>query len=81
MNIHVIALKPGLNAPRRLVNGHVTFRVKAEPGASLQLLASTDLIEWTPIQDLVAPEPIFTLTDESSGEFGWRFFILRQLAE
>ena len=81
LNIRIIALKPGLNDPRRLANGQVTFRVKASPGASLQLLASTDLAEWTPVQELIAPEPIFTLIDETSAEFDWRFFILREVAE
>jgi hypothetical protein len=73
------ALKAGLNRPQRFANGDVSFRFKGTAGRRYVLEGATDFTEWTPIREFVADPAIFTLTDQTSAAFPWRFFRAREI--
>lgn len=71
------ALKQGLNRPQRFANGDVSFRFKGTAGRRYVLEGTTDFTEWTPIREFVADPAIFTVTDQTSAAFPWRYFRAR----
>jgi len=73
------ALKLGLNRPQRLPNGDVSFRFKGVPGRRYALEATVDFSGWIELQQFVATEAIFTITDRTSAGFPIRFFRARDL--
>ncbi len=73
------ALKQGLNRPNRFANGDVSFRFKGTAGRRYLLEGTTDFTEWTPIREFVADPAIFTITDQTSAAFPWRYFRARAM--
>ncbi len=73
------ALKQGLNRAQRFANGDVSFRFKGTAGRRYVLEGSTDFGEWVPLREFVADPAIFTITDQTSAEFPWRFFRAREI--
>lgn len=72
-------LVPGLNYPQRLANGDVRFHFKGEVGARYVLEASTELHDWTPLQEFSADRRSFILTDQTSALLRVRYFRTRKL--
>ena len=67
--------------PRRLPDGTVTFRVKAEVGQRYVLEGTQEFPgDWNGLQEITPTERVFTMTDKTSATLPLRFFRLRLLS-
>jgi len=62
----MVALTPAVHA-----SGQYSFAVAGVPGCKYEVQASTNLINWTPMQTNTAP---FTFVDTNAGKFSRRFY-------
>ena len=62
-----------LNA-RTLPDGSFQFEVIGQPGNSYALLATTNLVDWTPILKFTCTDVLTILIDPASTNFGRRFY-------
>jgi hypothetical protein len=62
-----------LLTPRRLPGGGFQFTVSAPQGTGLDILASTDLVNWVTITNLANPGGTVLFTDPAPNS-GWRFY-------
>jgi len=62
-----------------LVGGQFQFSLGAAVGRRCEVSASTDLVQWTPLTNLVMTEPAFLVTDPAAANFSHRFYRARLL--
>jgi len=67
----VYATAAGSLAPAGHASGQYTMTVDGVPGCRYIVQASTDFVNWVPLQTNTAP---FTFVDTNAGQFGQRFY-------
>jgi hypothetical protein len=70
-SLTVYATAAGSLASAGLANSHYTLAVLTVPGCRYIVQASTDFVNWVPVQTNTAP---FTYVDTQAGQFSQRFY-------
>jgi hypothetical protein len=63
VEVVTVALKPGLNRPRRLAEGGWEFTFKGKPGVRYRLETSDDLKTWRELFDFTVPTRLAPVRD------------------
>jgi hypothetical protein len=69
--LNVYATAAGSLAPASYASGQYTMTVGGVPGCQYIVEASTDFVNWVPVQTNTAP---FTFVDTNASQFGQRFY-------
>jgi len=70
---------PAIQSLEPLNNGQVRLLVKAPPGSSLELQASSDLLNWVPLETQTATGDTVSFNDAQAADFQQRFYrVLRR---
>jgi len=63
-----------LSQPAWLAGGAFGFNVSGAAGQSYQIVASTNLLDWSLVTNLVATNNQFEFVDPSAGNYSQRFY-------
>lgn len=70
-----VSNEPAFGPAQRLADGRFQLSVTGgQLGQSYVLLASTNLVDWTPIHGYVFTNPPVTIFDPDAANFRWRFY-------
>jgi hypothetical protein len=66
--------KPSLHQPKRRADGNFEFQLHAQLGQTNTVEASTNLMTWTPLADIVVTNVPMDVVDLSASNFTSRYY-------